>query len=134
MKIIDTIKLFLATIGACLGWFLGDVDGFIYTLIAFVVADYITGVLRAISEKELSSKIGARGIVKKVMIFIIVGIAHLVDMNILTGGQNVLRTAVIFFYISNEGISIIENSSVIGLPVPKKLKDILAQIKEGKDE
>jgi toxin secretion/phage lysis holin len=116
-----------AGVGALLGWFLGGLDGFLYALIAFVVVDYITGVLRAVSEKKLSSKIGAHGITKKVAIFLLVGIAHLADVYLL-GVGTALRTAVVFFYISNEGISLTENIVALGLPVPDQLKNVLAQL------
>jgi toxin secretion/phage lysis holin len=130
MKAIWNIaQVFFAGAGGVLGWFIGGVDGFLFTLIAFVIVDYITGVLRAVVEKRLSSKVGAKGIVKKIGIFLVVGIAHLIDANLL-GGENALRTAAIFFYISNEGISFFENAAAIGLPVPEKLKDVLAQLHE----
>jgi toxin secretion/phage lysis holin len=122
-----------AGLGALLGWYLGGLDGFLYALIAFVVVDYITGVLRAIVEKKLSSRIGAHGIAKKVAIFLVVGIGHLIDTYLLGGQGAPLRTAVIFFYIANEGISLVENATAIGLPVPEKLRDVLAQL-HGKDE
>ena len=120
-------------LGALLGWYLGGLDGFLYALIAFVVVDYITGVLRAIVEKKLSSRIGAHGIAKKVAIFLVVGIGHLIDTYLIGGMGAPLRTAVIFFYIANEGVSLLENATAIGLPVPDKLKDVLAQLhgKEG---
>jgi len=114
-----------AAVGGWLGWFLGGMDGFIYALIAFVAADYISGIGRAIVEKNLSSRVGAKGIIKKVVIFLMVGIAHLVDMYLLYG-SGVMRTAVIFFYLSNEGISLLENACAIGLPIPEKLKELLA--------
>jgi len=116
-----------AGMGALLGWFLGELDGFLYVLIAFVVVDYITGVLRAVVEKKLSSKVGAKGISKKITIFLLVGIAHLADVYLL-GDGSALRTAVICFYVSNEGISLLENTAAIGLPVPTKLKEILQQL------
>ena len=122
-----------AAIGGLLGWYLGGLDGFLYALITFVVVDYITGVLRAIVEKKLSSRIGAHGIAKKVAIFLVVGIGHLIDTYLISGTGAPLRTAVIFFYIANEGVSLIENATTIGLPVPEKLKDVLAQL-HGKDE
>jgi len=125
------IKVGFSAVGGFLGWFLGGMDGFIYALIAFVVVDYITGVLRAVIEKKLSSRIGAHGIIKKVAIFLIVGIANLADVYLLHDG-GALRMAVIFFYISNEGVSLLENAVVIGLPVPEKLKDALAQIHKRK--
>lgn len=121
------IQVGLAAVGGFLGWFLGGMDGFMYALIAFVVVDYLTGVMRAVIEKELSSRVGARGIFKKILIFLLVGIAHLADLYLL-GNGNALRTAVVFFYISNEGISLLENAAVIGLPIPEKLKDALAQL------
>jgi len=129
----NTIQLTIATIGGWLGWFLGGLDGFLYALIAFVVIDYITGIMCAVLEKRLSSEVGARGIFKKVLIFSLVGIAHIIDTRLI-GSGSALRTAVLFFYISNEGISIIENAAIIGLPVPKKLTDILAQIKNNKGD
>lgn len=122
-----------AGIGGVIGWYLGGLDGFLYTLVAFVVVDYITGVLRAVVEKKLSSRIGAHGIAKKVALFLVVGIGHLIDTYLLGGESAALRTAVIFFYIANEGISLLENATAIGLPVPDKLKDVLAQL-HGKDE
>jgi len=127
------IQVGLAAAGGFLGWFLGGLDGFVYVLVAFVVVDYITGVLRAIVEKQLSSRIGAHGIVKKVAIFLIVGVAHLVDAYLLYDSE-ILRMAVIFFYISNEGVSLLENAVVIGLPVPEKLKNALAQLHNKKDK
>ncbi|MGI6777443.1 MAG: phage holin family protein [Acetivibrionales bacterium] len=127
-----SIQLGFATIGGFLGWFLGGFDGFLYALVAFVVIDYITGVMMAALEKRLSSEVGAKGIFKKVLIFALVGIAHIVDSHII-GDGSVVRTAVIFFYLSNEGVSILENSSKIGLPIPEKLKDVLFQLREKED-
>ena len=121
------IKTVIAAMGGWLGWFLGGLDGFLYALIIFVIVDYITGIMVAIINQELSSEIGARGIFKKILIFILVGIAHIIDSRLI-GEGSVIRTAVIFFYLSNEGISIIENATRIGLPVPQKLKDVLSQL------
>ena len=129
----NTIQVGMAALGGFVGWFLGGFDGSLYTLCAFVVVDYITGVLKAIVEHKLSSHIGAEGITKKVMIFLLIGIAHLLDVEIV-GNGNVMRDAVIFFYLSNEGLSIIENTIKLGLPVPQKLKDVLNQIKENKED
>ena len=126
------IKTGFAGFGGLIGWYLGGMDGFLYTLIAFVAVDYITGVLRAIVEKRLSSRIGAKGIAKKVVLFLVVGIGHLIDTYLLGGQGAPLRTAVIFFYIANEGVSLLENAAAIGLPVPERLKDVLAQL-HGKD-
>ena len=126
-------QMAIAGIGGWLGWLLGGYDGFLYALIAFVVLDYLLGVMCAIIEKHLSSDVGARGIFKKVVIFSLVGVAHIIDQNII-GDGGVLRTAVIFFYLSNEGISIIENATRLGLPVPEKLRDVLEQLKDGGDK
>lgn len=123
----------LTAVGGFLGWFLGGYDGFLYALIAFIVVDYLMGVMCAVLEKHLSSDVGARGIFKKVVIFSLVGVAHIIDQNII-GDGSAIRTAVIFFYLSNEGISIIENATRLGLPVPEKLRDILEQLKDGGDK
>lgn len=127
-----TSQIAVSAFGGWLGWFLGGVDGFLYALIAFVVVDYLTGVMCAIVNRKLSSEIGFRGIFKKVVIFALVGVGHLIDSKII-GDGSVIRTAVIFFYLSNEGVSLLENTTRLGLPVPEKLRDILAQLhnKEG---
>ena len=128
-EIWNWIQIALTAVGGFLGSFLGGVDGFLYSLIAFVVIDYITGVMVGITQKKLSSEVGFKGICKKVLIFLLVGVGSIIDTKIL-GEGNVVRTAVVFFYLSNEGISIIENVAIIGLPVPQKLKDILAQLND----
>lgn len=125
----NSIQLAFSAFGGFLGWFLGGVDGFLYALIAFTIIDYITGVMCAIADKNLSSGVGFKGICRKVLIFAMVGIGNIIDVQVL-GTPGVLRTAVIFFYLSNEGVSILENSAHLGLPVPDKLKDILAQLHE----
>ena len=116
-----------AAIGAGLGYFLGGCDGFLYALIAFVAIDYVTGVMCAINDKTLSSAVGFKGICKKVLIFLMVGIGHILDTKVI-GTGSVLRTAFIFFYISDEGISLIENAAHLGLPIPEKLRDVLEQL------
>ena len=121
------VQTVIAALGGWLGWFLGGLDGFLYALIIFVIVDYITGIMVAIINRELSSAIGARGIFKKIFIFIIVAIAHIIDSRLI-GDSSVIRTAVVFFYLSNEGISILENASQIGIPIPQKIKDVLAQL------
>lgn len=131
-NIIANIQLLFIGIGGFIGGLVGGVDGFMYALIILVVLDYLTGLMVAILEKQLSSEIGFKGIFKKVLIFILVGAAHIIDYQVL-GNGSVIRTAVIFFYISNEGISILENSSKIGLPIPQKLKDILEQLRKDGD-
>lgn len=133
-QIWNGIQVAFAALGGFLGWFLGGVDGFLYALIAFVVIDYITGVLCVISDKNLSSAVGFKGICRKVLIFLLVGIANILDVQVI-GSGSVLRTAVIFFYISNEGVSLVENAAHLGLPVPDKLKDVLEQLhdRDGKE-
>ena len=123
------IQIAFTAFGGFLGWFLGGVDGFLYALIAFTVIDYITGVMCAITDKKLSSAVGFKGICRKVVIFTLVGIGNIVDVYVL-GQGGVLRTAVIFFYLSNEGVSIMENSAHLGLPIPAKLKEVLEQLHE----
>lgn len=123
----NTIQLIFAAIGGWLGYFVGGCDGMLYALIAFVVIDYITGVMCAVSNHTLSSQVGFRGICRKVLIFLLVGIANILDIHVL-GNGSVLRTAVIFFYISNEGVSLLENAAHLGLPIPEKVKDVLEQL------
>lgn len=129
----NTMQIILAAVGGWLGYFLGGCDGLVYALILFVAADYVTGVMCAVVDKRLSSEIGFKGICKKVLIFILVGLANILDVQIIGTGC-VLRTAVIFFYISNEGVSLLENAAHLGLPVPEKLKDILQQLHNRAEE
>ena len=123
----NVVQLAFAAVGGWLGWFLGGADGFLYALIAFVVIDYITGVMCAIVDHKLSSEVGFKGICKKVLIFMMVGIGNIIDVQVL-GQAGVLRTAVIFFYLSNEGVSLMENAGHLGLPIPAKLKEVLEQL------
>ena len=123
----NMIQLIFSVVGGWLGWFLGGCDGLLYALIAFVVIDYITGVMCAAVDKKLSSKVGFKGICRKVLIFLLVGIANILDVAVI-GTGSVLRTAIIFFYISNEGVSVLENAGHIGLPIPQKMKAILEQL------
>ncbi len=123
----NTIQLAFAAVGGWLGYFLGGCDGLLYALLAFVVIDYITGVMYAIADKNLSSEVGFKGICRKVLIFLLVGIANVLDVQVI-GTGSVLRTAVIFFYISNEGVSLLENAAHLGLPVPEKIKTVLEQL------
>ena len=123
----NTIQLIFSAVGGWLGYFLGGCDGLLYALIAFVVIDYITGVMCAIINKQLSSEVGFKGIFRKVLIFLLVGISNLIDVQVIGTGA-VLRTAVIFFYISNEGVSLLENAGHLGLPIPEKIKTVLEQL------
>ena len=123
----NTIQLIFSAVGGWLGYFLGGCDGLLYALIAVVVIDYITGVMCAIINRELSSAVGFKGIFRKVLIFLLVGIANIIDVQVIGTGA-VLRTAVIFFYISNEGVSLLENAGHLGLPIPEKIKTVLEQL------
>ena len=122
-----TIQLVFAGIGGWLGYFLGGCDGLLIALAVFATVDYITGVLCAIADKKLSSTVGFKGICRKVLIFTLVGIANVVDVNVI-GDGSILRTAVIFFYLSDEGVSLLENAAHLGLPIPEKLKEVLEQL------
>ena len=123
----NTVQVIFAAIGGWLGYFLGGCDGLLIALVVFVVVDYLTGVMCAVSDKKLSSEVGFKGICRKVLIFLLVGIANIVDVQVI-GTGSVLRTAVIFFYLSNEGVSLLENAGHLGLPIPEKLKIVLEQL------
>lgn len=123
----NAIQLIFADVEEWLGGFLGDCDGLLYALAAFVVMDYVTGVLCAVADRKLSSDVGFRVIAKKALIFLLVGMANVLDVQVIGNGC-VLRTVVIFFYISNEGMSLVEKTAYLGLPMPEKLKDVLGQL------
>lgn len=130
----NMIQVVFTMLGGWIGYFVGGCDGLLYALLAFVVIDYITGMMCAIADRKLSSEVGFKGICRKVLIFLLVGIANVLDVNVI-GTGSVLRTAVIFFYISNEGVSLLENAAHLGLPVPDKMKAVLEQLhKKGEDE
>ena len=126
-EIWTTIQVIFTGVGGWLGYFLGGCDGLLYALVLFVVVDYITGVMCAAADHKLSSEVGFKGICRKVLIFLLVGIGHVLDAQII-GTGSVLRTAVIFFYLSNEGVSLLENAGHLGLPIPEKLKVVLEQL------
>lgn len=128
-EVFTALRIAAGEFGAFIGLFLGDVDGLIIALVIFAIVDYITGVLAAALEHKLNSEVGFRGITKKVLLFIIVGVANVLDIYVI-GSRAVTRTAVCLFYIANEGLSILENSARIGLPIPNKIKLLLEQLKE----
>lgn len=121
------IQAVFTGLGGWMGYYLGGCDGLLYALIAFVIVDYLTGVMCAIADKKLSSNVGFKGICRKVLIFLLVGIANIIDIQVI-GQEGILRTAVIFFYLSNEGVSLLENAGHLGLPIPTQLKDVLEQL------
>ena len=123
----NAVQFVFTAVGGWLGYFVGGWDGLLYALVGFVVLDYVTGVMCAISDHKLSSEVGFKGICRKVLIFALVGIGHILDTHVF-GETGVLRTAVIFFYISNEGLSLVENAAYLGLPIPEKMKNVLEQL------
>ena len=123
----NLIQFVFTAVGGWLGYFLGGCDGLLIALVVFVAVDYLTGVMCAVSDKKLSSEVGFEGICRKVLIFLLVGIANILDVQVI-GTGSVLRTAVIFFYLSNEGVSLLENAAHLGLPVPEKIKTVLEQL------
>lgn len=127
------VQLGFTAVGGWLGYFLGGCDGLLYALLAFVVLDYLTGVMCAVADKKLSSAVGFKGICRKVLIFVMVGVAHLLDVHIF-GETGVLRTAIIFFYLSNEGLSLVENAAYLGLPIPVKLRKVLEQLHDRSED
>lgn len=124
-------SILIATLGGGLAWMFGGLDMALLVLLVVICLDYITGIMAGYVEKRLSSRYGYKGILKKVGIIIAVALACLADKVI--GTDNVLRMAIIFCFIGNEGISILENLSRIGVPVPKKLMDALLQLKGSGD-
>lgn len=131
MNIIGAIKVGLTAFITWIGWLVGGYDTMMVTLLLFMCADYISGILCGISNKELSSEVGFKGIAKKIMILLLVGATNLLGQ---ATGIEGLRYIVISFYLANEGISIIENASILGLPVPQKIKDVLERLKNTSNE
>ncbi len=127
------VQAAVAAIGGYLGYFVGGVDGLMTALIIFMVIDYITGLLCAVADKKLSSTVGFKGICKKVLIILLVGAAHIVDLHVV-GNGNALRSAVLCFYLSNEGVSLLENAAHLGLPIPDKFKMVLEQLHDRDDK
>ena len=129
----NMIQAVFTMVGGWLGYFLGGCDGLLFALVVFVAMDYITGVMCAAADQKLSSEVGFKGICRKVLIFMMVGIANVLDVLVI-GSGSVLRTAVIFFYLSNEGLSLLENAGHLGLPIPEKLKAVLEQLHRQSEE
>lgn len=127
------VQIAITALGGWLGYFLGGLNGLLIALLVFAVLDYVTGVMFAVADHELSSAVGFKGICRKVLIFMLVGIGHILDVHVV-GSGSALRTAVICFYLSNEGVSLLENASHLGLPVPEKLKNVLEQLHSRSDK
>ena len=129
----NIFKNILAGVCTVLSFLFGDMEGMMIALVALIILDYISGVIAAAAEKRLSSEIGARGIAKKIFMLLIVALANIVDINVV-GDGHVLKTVTVVFYICNECISLIENAGRIGVPVPKKLLDVLEQLRDKDDK
>lgn len=121
------LQITISAIGGWLGYFLGGMDSLLIALIIFMVIDYSTGLMCAVADQKLSSAVGFKGIFKKMLIIMLIGVAHIIDLYVVRSG-NALRSAVACFYLSNEGISLLENAAYLGLPIPEKLKAILEQL------
>lgn len=121
------VQAAVAAIGGYIGYFVGGMDGLMTALLVFMVIDYITGLMCAVVDRKLSSAVGFKGICKKVLIMMLVGVAHIVDLHVV-GTGSALRSAVVCFYLSNEGVSLLENAAHLGLPIPDKLKMVLEQL------
>lgn len=127
--ILTVLPRCFAVLGSVVGFLLGGFDGYLYTLLGLILIDYLTGLVLAAAKRQVSSQIGFVGIMKKMLILVMVALGHLLDVNLLGGGA-ALRTAVIFFYAANEGISITENLAALGFPMPQQLKRVLKQLSE----
>lgn len=124
----NAVKSIIAAVCAMFGFVFGDLNGLMIALVALIILDYISGVIAAVVEKKLSSEVGAKGIAKKIFMLLIVAVANIVDINVI-GEGHVLKSVTVVFYIANECISLIENAGQLGVPVPKKLLDVLEQLK-----
>lgn len=124
----ELIKKIIAAVCAVMGFVFGNMDGLMIALVALIVLDYISGVIAAAAEKKLSSEVGAKGIAKKIFMLLIVAVANIVDINVI-GEGHVLKSVTMVFYIANECISLLENAGRLGVPVPKKLLDVLEQLR-----
>ena len=124
----NAVKSIIAAVCAMFGFVFGDLNGLMIALVALIILDYISGVIAAVVEKKLSSEVGAKGIAKKIFMLLIVAVANIVDINVI-GEGHVLKSVTVVFYIANECISLIENAGRLGVPVPKKLPDVLEQLK-----
>ena len=129
----EIIKIIFGGIVTAVSGFLGGMDGIMYALLAFITIDYITGVAVAIKNKKLSSEVGFWGLVRKVCIIALVGVAHFVDVYVMHTGD-IFRTAIALYYIGNEGVSLLENMGNLGVPLSKKLKDVLEQLKNDEED
>ena len=128
-----SVQLFLTSAGAALGYFVGGFDGFLRVLVVFVILDYITAIALAFKEKRLSSNIGFWGIFKKIFIFAVIAVSNLIDNELIYTGD-MLRNAVVFFYLSNEGLSMLENCAKLELPIPDGIRTALLKIRKNKSE
>lgn len=126
-----TLKYSVALVGGLLTALLGGWDVALQVLVLFVVLDYITGLVAAYEEQNLNSRVGFRGIAKKILLFVPVAVAYWLDMLL---GQEILRNLAIFFYIANEGLSMMENLGRAGVPFPEQVQTALEQLKRAEGD
>ena len=134
MKLETFLKWLSAEIFAVLGLLLGGMDGLLQALLVFMILDYLTGVANAFKDKTPNSRTGFWGILRKGLMLVVVIVAHVLDWLVLGGSSSMMRSGVIGFFLANEGLSILENVTKLGIPLPKKLKAILQQLKEKEDD
>lgn len=126
-KIFNWISILIGIVGGYLSHWLGGWDVLLRTIVFLAVLDYVTGLIKGIYLKKLSSEIGFKGLLKKIVMFIVIAVAFVIQE--LIGGTIPLREVVIMFYIANEGISLLENAAIF-VPIPDKLKDVLLQLRD----
>lgn len=126
-KLFNWISIVFGMIGGVMSYWLGGWDVLLKTIVFLAVVDYITGIIKGIYLKELSSEIGFKGLLKKIVMFIVIAVAY--EIQLLIGGTIPLREVVIMFYVTNESLSLIENAAIF-VPIPEKLKDVLLQLRD----
>lgn len=130
----NVIKSISAIMCGVAGFLWGEMDGLMVALVVFICLDYITGLIVGAVQHKLNSQISFVGLAKKAFILIVVAVAHIIDTQILGGNASVLRSAACGLYIANEGLSILENGGKLGVPYPKKIKEVLEQLKDKKED
>ncbi len=134
MTISQFIRTFFAFACGLAGFLWGNMDGLLIALISFICLDYITGLIVGAAQHKLNSQVSFTGLCKKALILLIVAVAHIIDSQVLGGNTSVFRSAACGLYIANEGLSILENAGKLGLPMPKKLKNVLEQLRDKNEE
>lgn len=132
-SILILFKLLLAGSGMMIGWFLGTLDALVYALVVLIIVDYISEIMRGVITKELSSAAGVKAIFQKILILLLVGVANIIDIYLIRSENAPLKTATLFFYMTNQGISLLENAAMMGIPIPKILKETLLTLQKNKE-